>query len=184
MKTCHNCGFEMADNMNFCPQCHAKYEAPEPSASAPAAAERTVKASAASAGKNGDLKKLLVSILVLLLVLAGTFGTKFATRRVRISALEEALIKDCHFKKGAFEVRHLDGSRYGVFLIWSYKGKKVDSKNETPAFVMVFDDESRTFKFASESDEASARGCRILMDGGKEPPVQDLNLNEDDFVSN
>ena len=27
MKKCRNCGFEMADNMNFCPQCHARYEA-------------------------------------------------------------------------------------------------------------------------------------------------------------
>ena len=26
-KKCRNCGYEMADNMNFCPQCHAKYEA-------------------------------------------------------------------------------------------------------------------------------------------------------------
>ena len=26
MKICHNCGFEMADNMNFCPQCHARFE--------------------------------------------------------------------------------------------------------------------------------------------------------------
>ena len=35
-KKCRNCGFEMADNMNFCPQCHAKFilpakeEAPAP----------------------------------------------------------------------------------------------------------------------------------------------------------
>ena len=26
-KKCQNCGFELADNMNFCPQCHAKVEA-------------------------------------------------------------------------------------------------------------------------------------------------------------
>jgi len=26
-KICGKCGFELADNMNFCPQCHAKYEA-------------------------------------------------------------------------------------------------------------------------------------------------------------
>ena len=26
MKKCRNCGFEMADNMNFCPQCHARFE--------------------------------------------------------------------------------------------------------------------------------------------------------------
>ena len=26
-KKCRNCGFELADNMNFCPQCHAKVEA-------------------------------------------------------------------------------------------------------------------------------------------------------------
>ena len=26
-KKCQNCGFELADNMNFCPQCHAKFEA-------------------------------------------------------------------------------------------------------------------------------------------------------------
>ena len=32
MKNCQKCGAEMVDNMNFCPKCHAKYEAP---ASAP-----------------------------------------------------------------------------------------------------------------------------------------------------
>ena len=26
-KKCQNCGTELADNMNFCPQCHAKFEA-------------------------------------------------------------------------------------------------------------------------------------------------------------
>lgn len=29
-KKCQNCGAEMADNMNFCPKCHAKFEAPAP----------------------------------------------------------------------------------------------------------------------------------------------------------
>ena len=29
-KKCQNCGFELADNMNFCPQCHAKYVAAPP----------------------------------------------------------------------------------------------------------------------------------------------------------
>jgi len=24
-KKCQNCGFELADNMNFCPQCHSPY---------------------------------------------------------------------------------------------------------------------------------------------------------------
>lgn len=27
-KRCQKCGAELADNMNFCPQCHAKYEPP------------------------------------------------------------------------------------------------------------------------------------------------------------
>ena len=27
-KKCRNCGCEMADSMNFCPQCHTKYEVP------------------------------------------------------------------------------------------------------------------------------------------------------------
>ena len=27
-KKCQKCGAEMADNMNFCPKCHAKFEAP------------------------------------------------------------------------------------------------------------------------------------------------------------
>ena len=149
MKQCQKCGSEMADNMNFCPQCHAKCEAPTPAASAPVAAERSVNASAASAaaGKNGgSMKKVVGSILVLLVLLAGIFGTKFATRRARVSSLEKTLIEKCHFKKGAFEVRHLDGDRYGVFLKWSYKGKQVDPNNGKPDFVMVFDDKSSTFK--------------------------------------
>ena len=37
-KRCQKCGAELADNMNFCPQCHAKYEAPAAAGGFPAAA--------------------------------------------------------------------------------------------------------------------------------------------------
>ena len=32
-KKCQNCGTEMADNMNFCPRCRTKCEAPDPAVS-------------------------------------------------------------------------------------------------------------------------------------------------------
>ncbi len=33
-KKCQNCSAELAENMNFCPKCHAKYEAPDSTNSA------------------------------------------------------------------------------------------------------------------------------------------------------
>ena len=78
MKICQNCGFELADNMNFCPQCHAKFE-PQLQ-SEPAAQEPSPSASSDGGESRGLNVEELLGVGGGILVIAAHCLTKYVFR--------------------------------------------------------------------------------------------------------
>ena len=78
MKKCRNCGCEMADNMNFCPQCHAKFEPQRQSESA--AQESSSSASPGAEARSVGRVEELLGIVGGILVIAAHCLTKYVFR--------------------------------------------------------------------------------------------------------
>lgn len=167
MKTCQKCGAEMADAMNFCPKCHAKYDGGKsaPAAETPEPQSGKKKKHKLAAGIGG-------AVLCILAVLVPVWQQYFMPKmldKARAENLQKALV-NYGFKKNKIEVRHLDGKRFGVWVISLQIGddKQYYHNESEPAFCMILNEDTNKFEFSSARDRKRAGAFLRLTDDDDE----------------
>ncbi|MBO4648188.1 MAG: zinc ribbon domain-containing protein [Lentisphaeria bacterium] len=155
-KKCQKCGAEMADNMNFCPQCHQKVES-APAAPAPAQQPAAAPAPAAGTPAQSKGKKVwsaigsIVGFLILVGVIAFNQFQPKLLNKAREESLTNILVKDGGYRAGSVEVHHISDLRYGVWVS-SSPGLPARLEAEDPAFCMVLNEKTNKWEPASDED--------------------------------
>ena len=150
-RKCGKCGSQLADGDKFCPECRRKRKS-----NLRKTLPRTYEIIEECRRKRKSaLCKAVASFILTILLVSTLLTVKYLKRRSEVEALGELLVEKLNFPKGSIVVRHLDGDRYGVYILLYVNGKKMEPKGE-PDFVMVADSKSRTFKFESDKDKEAA----------------------------
>ena len=162
-KKCQKCGAEMADNMNFCPQCHQKVEsvpaAPAPAqqpaaAPAPAAQQTAPAAGTPAQGKGKKVWSVIGSIAGFLILVGGIAFSQlqpWLLKKSREESLTNILVKDGGYRAGSVEVHHISDLRYGVWVS-SSPGLPARLEAEDPDFCMVLNEKTNKWEPASAED--------------------------------
>ena len=155
-KQCQKCHAEMADNMNFCPKCHAKFEA-APDIHSTQPAQQTV-SPAEAAPKPSIARKfwsVLGSILSILAVSWGIFGHKLYDKHLMPVARAEKVKALCseleHRPKDSIRVKHVGNDHYEVEFAFAQttdeNGRKEWIFLDEKAFTLVYNRETKKFSF-------------------------------------
>lgn len=156
-KKCQQCGAEMADNMNFCPQCHKKVE------TAPATLGTVPSKQPDSSGgtppqnKGKKITNIIISIIGFLILFGGIAYSQaqpWLLKKARCQSLEKILIRDAGFKKGSVKVRHIKGLRYGIWVI--------STDDNSPDFNMVLNENTDLWEFPTEADREAMKTSKSM----------------------
>lgn len=121
-KKCQNCGAELADNMNFCPQCHQKFE--QTPAARPAQTMRQTAPSVENPPTpKSKTKRILAgigSVLGILFLVGFLVGRPYLNKKIDTLYVSE-LAKEfsCErtgFPKDRIRVRHVGNDSYEVSI--------------------------------------------------------------------
>ena len=148
----------MADNMNFCPKCHTKVEsAPASQGTAPSEPQTDSSATAMPQEKGKKISTIIGSIIGFLILFGGIAFSQiqpWLLKKARCQSLEKILVRDAGFKKGSVKVRHINGLRYGVWVI--------STDENSPDFNMVLNEDTNKWEFPTEADRESMKTSKSM----------------------